>query len=211
MSKKKAEMRAALSRAAAKSSAKRKTEKPVQVDDPELYALVTDFVVKKRLVGEAETAAATARLAVLGPALVARTEEMKRRNEFCSSIHLLGPEPREDTARPKVTVTVPNSYGSIPANEAYRLDLIREIVGEDFDRYFELQTTLVLRPAVGQDERKLHELLELIGLAKFEEFFELRESWGVTEQYHRERELDLSPKRRAALDALLPPPTPRVS
>ena len=77
-----------------------------------------------------------------------------------------------------------NQYSAVDIDQE---DVIKEVVGKDFDDLFESVTTVSLSKAALEDKTILAKLIKVVGAERFKEFFEVKRVYKPKVEFHKRR------------------------
>lgn len=183
-----------------KKLAKTKTKAPKKSDIPEITDVdedlsksVREWIAADIKMKDAEASKKMAEAPILDKACEAHGEICLDEKEYHSSIKLL-------TNEGNLLVSFANKYSNVATDNEEEL---RQIYGDEYDRYFNEKTTVTLTPAAMEDEKFVAMLSDKLGPEKFARYFNVTEHLEVAKSYHENRMTDkvLAGKHQMAVDA----------
>lgn len=118
-------------------------------------------------------------------------------DKYYSSIKLIRED--EDGEEHSLTVSFTNKYSEIPCENE---ESLREIYGDEYDRFFREETQVALSDAALKDDSFTDKLVEIVGEENFERYFNVKTFIKPIPEYHesRVRNSDLAEMHQRAVD-----------
>ena len=144
------------------------------------------FLNAKKNKKKAESQTKLAEPNIIKAAMAERVEVCTKAGRYFSSIKATA---NGENGAPPLTVTVKfaNKYSKIPTD---REEDLREIYGDDYDKYFKEATTATLTPIAMDDESFIEIVMKAIGPENFSRYFNVEQTIEVKKTYHELRVMD---------------------
>lgn len=178
---------AAIFKAAAKKAVptKAKDTTPEFVNDT-LRKNIELFLGAKKDEKKAKSQTKLAEPKIIKAAEAERVEVCTKAGRYFSSIKATA---NGDSGASPLTVTISfaNKYSKIPTD---REEELREVYGEDYDKFFKEATSATLTPIAMEDETFIEKIMEAIGPENFARYFNVEQTIEVSKTYHELRVMD---------------------
>lgn len=155
----------------------------VNTESTDLDPKIDSWLDGRRMVKEGETKMSVAELSILPKAEKLRVEQSLRDGELHSSIKI----------NEKITITAANRYSAV-ASENFAL--LKKEFGDRTGDYFLTQVDLSLTAEALADAEVIKKLLKTFG-SDFTKYFNLKNSFKPTENFHRDRVLNAEVRGKA--------------
>lgn len=182
-----------LKKAANKQPSKKKKDEKPKIETQDIKSEINDWLGAKK-----QSKNAIAEMNRIGSTLISRAEQeltkhVRANRKYTSTVKL------DDGEGNTVSVSATNRYSPMSTESEEEL---REVYGDEYDKYFAEKTEINLKPEAINNEELLGKLIEAVGEEDFDRFFDVKQSIQTNDRYHEDRIMDpdLADKHQQAVN-----------